>query len=195
MKSSEIVETAKELNIRVVDRFALKRARDKLGEKKNFIDPQELAIINSIDLKLTSFQDKANNLNITQKNIENEKQRIQLEINTTFTTLTKALNERKTKLLEKLDEIVNKTNEEIKKRENDVNQSLDSIKKHKHDTDNLMDTAIALNELKDRKLKIQQHEQEIIKIIQQSNEQHTAQINKKIRFTLDATATLQVKLS
>eukprot|EP01084_Bolivina_argentea_P053706 98552_1 len=191
MKSSEIVDAATRMNIMLVDQFALKRARDELGNKKNFVDPEELAIINSIDLKIKVFEDQLNNLTSKEKNIQNIRERIEHEIQTTFKMLSKALHDRKAKLLQTITTISQINNDKIKERKNEINQSLGSINKYKTDTANLMDTAIALNELKNRKVKIEANAQQILKIIKETNERNSTNINENVNFVLDATNIVQ----
>eukprot|EP01084_Bolivina_argentea_P025325 47083_1 len=77
IKSTEIMEFFKGIGIKSVDRFALREAREKLEspEKKNFVDPEEIKIIKSIDLKIKTFQNNINEIISKEKNINNEKKK------------------------------------------------------------------------------------------------------------------------
>eukprot|EP01084_Bolivina_argentea_P103213 184906_1 len=188
---SEIVDAAKQFGIKGVDRYVLKRAREALGDMKFFVDPEEQAIIQSINLKINSFENEINNVNEKEKNLQHEKKRIEDEINTTFNTLSKTLNDRKKQLLQKINVIIDKYNQNIKQKQNNMNQSLNAIKKYKNDNDNLMNSAIKLNELPNRKLKIQSNEKQVINIIEQSNKVNATVISDKIYFVLDAKNAIQ----
>ena len=74
--------------------------------RKILFDPEEVLITNSIDLKLKEFENIVNNLNFKEKNIQNEKEKIEHDINTAFATLSKALDDRKVTLLQKLNDIM-----------------------------------------------------------------------------------------
>eukprot|EP01084_Bolivina_argentea_P090016 162272_1 len=151
-KPSEMTEYVKPhtMNIKLVDRSKLIRAIEKLSNKKHFVDPQELNILSSIELKTKQFKNNRNHLMNKQQIIQQQKEQISMQINDTFKEFLSAVTDRNNCLLNELNTIINKKDELIKNKLNIYDISLQNIEKIKQDIDILVDTPIDKKELKDR---------------------------------------------
>ena len=188
----EISEAIEELGFIITDKLKLKRAIQKLPNQRAYIDSEEVKIMEEIKLKVDKFENSINYLSAKQENVNNEKLRIENEINNTFKTISDNLNNRKVELIKKLNEIANKKNEEIKLRLTEYIQTFNDIKSIKQQNTNLLNRAIELSQLTERKSKVIQNNEKITNLIKENNAKHNVVINDKIHLALDTTNIFKV---
>eukprot|EP01083_Nonionella_stella_P022458 62113_1 len=180
--------------IKLLEKRKLKKTYETVTafdpHKKHFIDPEELSIFKSIDLKIKTFEDMLKNLESKEVVIKQQKEKVSNDIHNTFNKWIATLNERKTVLLQKLDAIIQQKNQMIKTKMNQYEDALDKSLKIKTDTHTLLNTPLVIDQLAARKLQIAENEKSVTKIIDE-NKRNDIPIATKIfvQFVVDPVET------
>ena len=190
----QIHSFAKDMQIKIVDIVKLKNAFDIFrimpSNKKLYVDPEEINVIESMKLDIKKLENIIDNLNTKETNIKAQKIQIEQEINDTFDKLMNAVKQRKLVLLNRLNDIINDKNKVLKTEMVKYQNCLQNASKVKYETETMMETPISMEQIKDRKIKVMQNQTKITQIVN-NNEQ--ININHKVSFVSDLNSAIQVK--
>ena len=190
----EMMESLKnELQIKLADRMKLKKAINELGNKRNYIDPEEVNIVNSMQVKINKLKNMINNLKTKETNIAAEKSKIESQINTEFDKIMKSIKDRKAVLLKQLNDIINKKKDALKDKMVKYQNTFDGVAEIEQETSKLINTPIQMQEIQERKGKVMEIEKRVMRIIEE-NDKNNMVINEKVGFIIKTDDAMQVNL-
>ena len=194
-KSGEQIHSfAKDMEIKIVDIVKLKNAFDIFrimpSNKKLYVDPEEINVIESMKLHIKKLENIIDNLNTKETNIKAQKIQIEQEINDTFDKLMNAVKQRKLVLLNRLNDIINDKNKLFKTEMVKYQNCLQNASKVKYETETMMETPISMEQIKDRKIKVMQNQTKLTQIV---NNNERINISHKVSFVSDLNSAIQVK--
>eukprot|EP01084_Bolivina_argentea_P018991 35362_1 len=181
-----------ELNIKLVDRAKLIHAAKILSKKKNFIDRDELNHVNAMQSMVKTFETNLDRLATQKESIKSQKDKIESEINNGFDLFISTLNERRKTLLTELNQIVSQKNELMEAKLTLFNESLQSIQGIEESSNKLLNTAIDIKDLNERRDKIKANEEQIKQIVDDAHEKDKQTIvQDQMHFVMDTTNAVQ----
>eukprot|EP01083_Nonionella_stella_P022808 63059_1 len=158
-------EFAANKKINFIEAKKLKNMYETVSSKKHVMDEDEIHMFNSIKLKINSFETQLQDLKTKQLNIKQTKEQLENQINTTFDTFLSTINTRKVSLLQKVDELIQNKTQNIKSKISEYETIFDELNTIKSNTRSLLDEAISMEQIKHRKLQIENNEKSVDQIM------------------------------
>eukprot|EP01084_Bolivina_argentea_P136280 240027_1 len=202
--ANELYDGAKDMGLIIKDAQMLKRAFDKFDfitpgnttsgnttndndEKKHWVDTEENSIINSMEIQLEKLKNIINNLKSKETKINEEKLKIEQEIQHTFNDLIVGINNRQQQLYNELNNLTDNKNALLKTQMVKYENSSEVVNNIKLETEKLMNTKMHFTEVEQRKLKVIENGKTITGIINDlNNKEDIIEINETVFFSLDS---------